>query len=617
MLRFMRMGSKRTKTIWWVLIIVTVVTFLGGFVFILGSGLDSSNRARAAGAVGTVNGTPISRAEYQNAVTNARDGFKRQYGEDPGDRDAQLLSVQAWRRLVIEHLMSEKARELGLTASDREVIVALQSNPPQEVTSAPGLQTDGKFDPAKYQAFMTDPRYVEEVARIEEVTRRQLPMRKFQERLLTSVKLTEPELNEAFRDRFERLSATVVHVPAIAAGNLPAPTDADLDRVYQRYKNRFASGARTQLEVLIVPKKLGEGETRTARELAQSLANRARGGEDFATLASVYSTAPGAEKGGVIDREFQAAEFGPELGATIMALDVGGISNPIEEGGRLMIFKVLSKTPNPTTGVPAFRLAQIEVKVEPDPETLRQQYESLVKIRGRAVKIGLGKAAAAGGMPTALTGFFDPDNAPPELFGVPQAADWSMGAKTGAVSPVFAGIDEFAMVQVAAQRSAGPVPREQLTEPLRQIAQREARIEQSKRVADVVARSLAEGKSLEAAAAAAGVTPVTIDAMTRLQPDPRLATAPEVVGALFGARTGQVVGPIRVLDPSPTRAGFDGWYFGRPNQTVPADTAMFDQIKGQISSELLQLRQRTFLSSYLNTIRAKAAVKDLRDEPAY
>ena len=58
MLRFIRSGSKHTKTIWWILIVVTVVTFLGGFVFLFGAGLDSSYRARVSGAVGTVDGMP-------------------------------------------------------------------------------------------------------------------------------------------------------------------------------------------------------------------------------------------------------------------------------------------------------------------------------------------------------------------------------------------------------------------------------------------------------------------------------------------------------------------------------------------------------------------------------
>jgi len=39
MLHLMRAKNKRIKTIWWVLIIATVVTFVGGFVFLLGAGL--------------------------------------------------------------------------------------------------------------------------------------------------------------------------------------------------------------------------------------------------------------------------------------------------------------------------------------------------------------------------------------------------------------------------------------------------------------------------------------------------------------------------------------------------------------------------------------------------
>ena len=78
MLRFLRMGNKRTKTIWWILIIVTVVTFLGGFIFMFGAGLDSTQQARISGAVGAVNGKPIQREEYQAALTEQRATYLRQ-----------------------------------------------------------------------------------------------------------------------------------------------------------------------------------------------------------------------------------------------------------------------------------------------------------------------------------------------------------------------------------------------------------------------------------------------------------------------------------------------------------------------------------------------------------
>src|SRR5262245_53929536 len=100
MLQYLRMGNKRIKLVWWILIVVTVATFLGGFVFILGSGLDSSSRAKASGAVGTVNGEAVSRNDYTFALQEQREAFKRQYNTEPGEQDLRMLETQAWRGLV-------------------------------------------------------------------------------------------------------------------------------------------------------------------------------------------------------------------------------------------------------------------------------------------------------------------------------------------------------------------------------------------------------------------------------------------------------------------------------------------------------------------------------------
>jgi parvulin-like peptidyl-prolyl isomerase len=605
MLSFLRGGGKRTKTIWWVLVFVTVVTFLGGFVFLLGAGMDSVNRARMTGAVGTINNETISRTEYQVAVGEQRDAWRRQNGSDPGARDLRTVELQAWRSLVIQRLLAVQARKLGLKPYDHEVVVALRTSPPPQVMESPAFKTDGKFDYSKYQAVLADPGNAGEVARLEEETRRTLPMRKLQERLLSSVKLAEPEVLQIYHQRYDRVSATLVLVSP-AEGQAPIPTDADIQRLYEKYKSRFTFGPRTQVEVLRVPKDFGDEEVRSARELATSLVRRIRNGESFAAMARDYSEGPAAERGGEIDRVFAPPDLGAELGPKIAALDTGAVTDPIQDGGGFRIFKLLQKTADPQTGAPGVRMAQILVEVKPNETRLSEQYQSLVKVRNQAAKIGLGQAAAIKAMPTATTGYFDANNAPPELFGAPEAADWALGAKQGAVSPVFQGNDEFVTVQVSQQRAAGPAPREEINEQLRRLAEIDARVEKNKPQADAIAKALAEGKTLEQAASVAGLAASKIDGMTRIQPDPRLAGAPEVVGALFAARPGQVVGPIRLLN---------GWYFARADGNLPADPALFQQIKGQLTNELLQQRQRAFLNNYLNQIRAQAKVRDLRFEP--
>ena len=42
MLRVLRSGSKRIKTLWWAIAVVTIATFIGGFIFLFGAGFNSS-----------------------------------------------------------------------------------------------------------------------------------------------------------------------------------------------------------------------------------------------------------------------------------------------------------------------------------------------------------------------------------------------------------------------------------------------------------------------------------------------------------------------------------------------------------------------------------------------
>jgi parvulin-like peptidyl-prolyl isomerase len=595
------MGNKRTKMIWWVLIAITVLTFLGGFVFLFGAGFDSSYRARASGAVGTVNGSPISRTDWQSALADQRETYKRQYGVDPGERDMMLVEVQTWRSLVAQRLLTMQAEKAGLEAHDAEVVLMLKTSPPNVLMTAPAFQTDGKFDPSKYQAALRDPNV--NWAPFEDLVRHQLPMRKLQERMVSSIKLAEPELALAYRDRFERVDGTAVIVPPGAVAQGKMPSEAEIQKVYEQYKNRFVHGPRTQLEVLVQPRTYGPEETRVAKDLASSLTQRARRGENWASLVRDYSEGPSVNQGGVVERTLQVAEFGNEMAPKIAVMDTGGITDPVQDAGRFMIFKVLQKVDS--TGAPAIRVAQLVVKVKANETQVHEQYQALQKIRSRATKIGLGKAAAEKGLTTINTGYFDYNNTPQALYGVPEAAEWGLNNPKGTVSPVFDGLDEMAVVQVVNQSPPGPSSREEMTDQLRQIASLEAAVDRSKARADSIARMVSSGATLDQAAAAAKIPPIKFQGATRAQPEPRLGGAPEVIGAVFGAKPGQVVGPIRTIS---------GWYFIRVDSKTPADMTVFDQVKGQISGDMLQRRQQSFLNEYLNSIRQQAKVKDLRAE---
>src|SRR5512147_417807 len=157
MLDILRSGNKRIKTIWWVLIVLTVLSFVGGFIFLGGVGRDSSTQARIAGAVGSINGEKVSLAQWQAALDEARMSYRQRYGVEPQDRDIKVVEQQAWRTLVNERMFAQQARKTGLRATDNDVLVGMRTNPPTILLASPTFQTDGKFDITKYQQALANP----------------------------------------------------------------------------------------------------------------------------------------------------------------------------------------------------------------------------------------------------------------------------------------------------------------------------------------------------------------------------------------------------------------------------------------------------------------------------
>ena len=604
MLKHLRGTGKRTKFIWWVLIIVTVVTFLGGFVFIFGSGL-SNGRNRAAGAVATVNGEPISRTDLQNAINEQRSAYVARYGDDPGDREMQTLSSQAFRTLVVQQLMEQKATQLGLKAHDREVLLQLQTSPPPEVMNATNFKTNGQFDINKYRQAMADPN--NDWSAFEERVRQQLPVRKLQERLFTSVKITEPQVRQAYRDLYERVDASIAALTPDPTTPPPNVTDADLQRAYDQYKSRFWTGPQRQLEVLIAPKQFGDAEVKAASDLAKGLVDRLRRGENYIELSRQYSDASGADKGGVIDRVLQPQDFGADLGPKVALMDTGQVTDPVRDGGRFLFFRINERAVDPQTGRPGVKVAEFVIRVKGDDAELRKQYERLDKLRGKAQRDGLGRAAVAEGLTTVKTPYFDLDNPAPQLQVIPEATDWAFSAKLNEVSPVLEGTDHFGLVQLSGTKEAGPMPKDQLGDALRQIAQVNVALDRLKGRADSLGAAIKSGESLEQAAAKFGLTVQKVQ-INRLSQDPRLAGAPELVGALFATPPGQVVGPVRTMT---------AYLAARVDQKTEPNWAQFDSTRQQISQSMLETLQRRFLENYASYMRSTAKVKDMRSVEGY
>ena len=603
MLGYLRSGNKRTKLIWWVVTVSTVATFLLGFSFFGAMGRDPSNAARQNGSFGLVNGEKITREMWQTTFENERQSYRQRFGTEPADRDLRAVQQGAWRKLVNSRLLGQEAARSGLKVTDNDIVFRLETDPPPSVLGAAAFQTDGRFDPQKYRAAISNPS--NDWSGLEAEVRQEIPAVKLQKSLLASIKLPESELRDAMLDRSVRLSAVVLKVPPADTGKTPS-ADADLQRVYMKYRPLMASPARTQLEVLGIPVQFTAEEIKTANDLATSIYQRVQRGEDFVQLTKDYSEGPNAERGGAIDRVINVVELGP-LAQVVAAHKPGDVLEPIRQGNAVVIFRILGPAQDTSARNLApgtVKLGQLTIKLHPNIDGLRTQYAAAQAIATRAKVVGLAKASAEKGLTTQKTSFFDLDNMPQELFATPEAADWGVSHKKGEISDVFESPEVFVIASVAVQHPAGVPTREEVADQLTQLVELDHRVELAKPRADQVAAALKGGSSLEDAAKAVGLAalPTTF---SRAEPDPRLASVTELLGALWGAKPGVVVGPFR----TPT-----GYYFGRVIGVVsPPDTLLASQqFRGQVTGDILGKRQRSFFNGYLNMLRDRAKIVDTR-----
>ena len=82
---------------------------------------------------------------------------EQQAGRSLNLDERRQIEEQAFNQLVADVLLQQEYEKRGIQVTDQEIIDAARYSPPPQFLSSPDLQTDGRFDPAKYQRFLDSP----------------------------------------------------------------------------------------------------------------------------------------------------------------------------------------------------------------------------------------------------------------------------------------------------------------------------------------------------------------------------------------------------------------------------------------------------------------------------
>jgi len=109
-------------------------------------------------------------------------------------------------------------------------------------------------------------------------------------------------------------------------------TDAEARAEYEQHKNEYGKSASVHLQEIVV----------ADSAQAQDVVRRARGGEDFASLARTLSSAGSRATGGDLG-QVNPGDMNPELARVVGALPAGGVSDPIALDNGFRIVRVVAK----------------------------------------------------------------------------------------------------------------------------------------------------------------------------------------------------------------------------------------------------------------------------------
>src|SRR5207237_1310258 len=107
-------------------------------------------------AVVKVNGRDILYTEWQRRVQQATQNQQRN-GRSLTQDEMRQIENETLDEMIMQVLLEQEYRKRGIGVSDEELREFARYAPPPFMYNNPELQTEGRFDPAKYQRLLASP----------------------------------------------------------------------------------------------------------------------------------------------------------------------------------------------------------------------------------------------------------------------------------------------------------------------------------------------------------------------------------------------------------------------------------------------------------------------------
>jgi peptidyl-prolyl cis-trans isomerase D len=590
------------KYIW----IIIVVLFVGGFLLAQTSGLLGRAPVTNTTAVATVNREDILASTWYQATQNLEQDETQRSTQPISLDERQRLMDQAFDQLVSDALLRQEYSRRGITVSDDEILQAARYSPPPQLMQAPDLQTDGQFDPAKYQRFLASPLAKQNglLFQLEQYYRTEIPKEKLFDQIATDVYVSDEQLWRRFQDTHDTAQVSfVAFEPERIPDSAVRVSDDEVRAYYDTHKKMFDRPGTAKVSVIIVPRAVSAADSAAVRAHALALRARILGGEKFADVARAESAdSVSAANGGSLGKGAKGRFVAP-FETAAYALKPGEVSQPVLTQFGYHLIKVDARKGDTLTV--SHILLHIEQSDSAASKTDRRA-DSLARMAAstdqpakfdeaaRALQIPIIRSTVVEGNTMTVNGQY-----------IPSVGPWAFqGAKPGETSELFDAADGYYLARLDSLTPGGALSLDQAKQDIRNYLLRQkktdALVPQAMNYARVAAAS-----SMEQAAKLMNLQVVSTKPFTRVTGVPELAQAPEAVGAAFTLPLHSVSEPIRSIGEVVVE---------RVDNRIPSSRAAFEAQKESLRAQALQQLRQQRVREFLTNLRAVAKVDDKRKQ---
>jgi peptidyl-prolyl cis-trans isomerase D len=589
------------KYIW----LFIVVAFVGGFLLAETSGLIGRTPLTPTTPVATVNGRDILYTDWQNRVRQATENQQRS-GRSLTQDEVRQIENETLDEMVTQTLLEQEYRKRGIGVSDEEMREFARYAPPPFLYNAPDLQTEGRFDPQKYQRLLASPQARQGglLLALEGYYRTEIPKEKLFEQITDGVTLTDADLWRSWQDEHDTAQVSyVAWRPEIDPNAAKSVTDAEAKAYFEKHKAEYERPGRAWLSVVRIPRAITAADTAASRERVMKLRAEIVGGAKFEDVARRESadTVSGAN-GGDLGKGVRG-RFVPDFETAAYKLKPKEVSAPVltpfgyhlikvdeKKGDTLALRHILVRIQQSDTSATATDRKADELS------TLAAQAEDRTKIDSAAKQLGLTvyHVEAAENRPAVLNSVM-----------IPSVSAWAFGgARAGETSELFDDENGYWLARLDSIVPGGEPRFDRVQQEIRTVVAREKALDKVMPIAEQFAQNAAKS-GLEAAAKAANLTVIKTAPFTRVEFVPGLGQYSKAVGAAFGLPVGAVSAPIK----EPT-----GVFVIVVERRHSSDRAQFDKERDALRRQRLQQLKQQRLQLFLDDLKRAAEIEDHRKD---